>query len=607
MQSSNILNGLCARQNERFGDREAIATAPCASAGTLAEALSYRELADRTDRLAYALEGLGIQPGNKIALFTNNCAEALITDFAAYRNRAVPVSIYSTSSPEQVSYIIRDSGARMIFVGEQNHYNTVRSIAGDCPELYKIVAISPMIKIDEDDHMTVRFSSLLEAGAGATEMSRNVVDRRTAEATPEDVATLIYTSGTTGEPKGSVLPHSCFTACMEVHRRALPYLSDKDSSVCFLPLSHIFEKAWSYFCIFMGMHITINRDPREIQETLRVVRPTAMCSVPRFWEKVYAGIQAKIGRVSAFKRWLMGCAVATGRKRNLEYKRYGKRAPWHIELLYKFFYKQIFHPTQKVIGADRGVIFPTAGAPLAPEIVEYLLSLGIPIVIGYGLSETTATVSFYPEHDYEIGTIGKVVEGVNVKISEDGEILVKGPTVMKEYYGRPLDTAQAFTPDGWFRTGDAGYFDPKGSLVLTDRIKDLFKTSNGKYVAPQAIESMLAVDPVFEQIALIGDQRKFVSALIVPERSLVEEYARANNISAPDYASLLEHPEIHSWVEGKIKALTGSLARHEQIKRFRLLPEPFTIENGELTNTLKVKRKVILEHYAEHIARFYEN
>ncbi|MDE6277571.1 MAG: long-chain fatty acid--CoA ligase [Muribaculaceae bacterium] len=606
MKEQNILTDLVRKQAEKYGSREAVATAPSASAGTTAEAMSWNDFAEKVTDLAHALETLGIQPHNMLATITHNCAEALIIDFAAYRNRAVPVSIYATSGREQIRFIIRDAGARIIFVGDQSHYNSVRAIAPDCPELYKIVIIDPSVRIEPDDHMSMYFGEMLALGRNANELSRAVVERRTAEATPQDIATLVYTSGTTGEPKGAILPHSCFNSALFFHTRRLDYLTDADSSVCFLPLSHIFEKAWSYFCLMTGMHITINRDPREVQDTLRLVRPTALCAVPRFWEKVYAGIQSKLTRVSSFKRALMKMAVKVGTRRNLEYVRFGRRVPFFLRLQYAFFYNQIFRPMQKVVGVDRGVIFPTAGAPLAPEITSYLLACGIPIVIGYGLSETTATVSFYPPKAYQIASIGTVMEGVNVCISPEGEILVNGPTVMRGYYGRPEESAKAFTPDGkWFRTGDAGYFDEQGQLILTERIKDLFKTSNGKYVAPQAVESRLSTDPLFEQVALIGDRRKYVSALIVPSREIVEEFAKGIDLNVSDYKSLLSNPRIIEWVESKIKALTADLARHEQIKRFTLLPEPFTTEKGELTNTLKLRRRVILENYADTIEKMY--
>lgn len=606
MNPRNILSNLAQLQAEKYKTRTAISEAPCASANTPGYSLSWNEFSERINYLSYALETLGIQPRNAVAFFASNCVEAVLVDFACFRNRAIPVSIYSTSSPDQVAHIILDSGARLVFVGDQTHYDTFRSISERCPEVYKAVVINPEVKIEPDDHMSLSFDELLDVGRNATDLSRKAVEKRTNEATPEDIATLIYTSGTTGTPKGAVLPHSCFNAVVDFHKRRLSYLTDCDTSVCFLPLAHIFEKAWTFVCLCIGMEVTINRDPREIQDTLRLVRPTAMCSVPRFWEKVYSAIQSKLDRVGWFKKWLMSQAMKCGRVRNLHYRRLDKKVPFFTELKYKFFYNQIFHPMQKVAGVDRGVIFPTAGAPLAPEITEYLISCGIPIVIGYGLSETTATVSCFPTYGYKIGTIGTVLEGVDVKISDDGEILVKGPTVMRGYYGRPLETAQAFTPDGWFRTGDGGYFDDEKNLVLTDRIKDLFKTSNGKYVAPQMIESKLLTDPVFEQIALIGDRKKFVSALIVPDKNLVCEYAESLGLTEMDYPDLLRERRIHDWIGGKVSELCKDFARHERIKKFTLLPEPFKIENGELTNTLKIRRKIVLEHFAEHIDRMYD-
>lgn len=606
-ESANILTDLIRRQAARYPtDRAALACAPSRNLSTPAESLTWQELARKVDLVAVGLEVLGIQARNMVAVFASNCPEIIIMDFACYRNRAVPVSIYSTSSPEQVSYIIRDSGARLIVVGDQQQYDTVRSIALECPELYRIVGISPRIVQEQDDHMTISIEELYEMGRHATALNRQAVDRRTAEATPQDIATLIYTSGTTGEPKGAILPHSAFNAAMRFHKERLSYLSDEDTSVCFLPLSHIFEKAWTYFCLMTGALITINRDPAEIQDTLKLVRPTMMCSVPRFWEKVYAAVQSKLGRVGGFQKWLMKQAMRNGRCRNLDYKRLGKKVPFYIEWPYKFFFNQIFGPMQRVAGIDRGRIFPTAGAPLSPEITAFLLSCGIPIVIGYGLSETTATVTCFPTVNYIIGTVGTVLKGVGVKISPEGEILVSGPTVMRGYYGRPSDSAQAFTPDGWFKTGDAGYFDENGALVLTDRIKDLFKTSNGKYIAPQAIESRLLSDPAFEQVAIIGDQRKFVSALIVPNKDLLREFAREKGIPDKNYDALLTNPLVMQWFEDKIRVLSHGLAHHEVIKRFTLLPKPFTIESGELTNTLKVRRRTVAEHYAPLIEQMYQ-
>ncbi len=395
-------------------------------------------------------------------------------------------------------------------------------------------------------------------------MCREDVAARSEAATPDDIFTLIYTSGTTGEPKGAVLPHSCMNAAMRIHTERLTMLSDSDTSLCFLPLSHIFEKAWTYFCLFMGIRVAINRDPREVQHSLRQVRPTCMCSVPRFWEKVYAGVQDKIGAMTGITRWMVDRALRVGARRNLHYARLGRKAPWMLESQYRFFDKKVFAPMRRVIGIDNGNIFPTAGAPLSDNIVEFLHTCGINIVVGYGLSETTATVSCYPATGWEVGTVGTVMPDVQVRIGEQDEILVKGPTVMRGYYNRPEDTAKAFTPDGWFRTGDAGRIDESGAIVLTERIKDLFKTSNGKYIAPQAIETRLGEDRYIEQVAVIGDRRKYVSAIIVPAFEALKEYARKHKIK---FNNLEErrNPQSHSRAHRASAERTGRIRENKEV------------------------------------------
>ena len=551
------------------------------------------------------LETLGVEPQDMLAIFAPNCPETLVTDFGAYANRAVPVSLYATSSPEQVRYILRDAAARMAFVGEQRHYDVVRSIASECPALERIVCFDASIKLDEDDTTSMRWADFIALGEAASQMCRDVVAERTAAASPDDIFTLIYTSGTTGEPKGAVLPHSCMNAAVRIHRERLTMLSDADTSLCFLPLSHIFEKAWTYYCLDLGMRVAINRDPREVQRSLRQVRPTCMCSVPRFWEKVYTAVQEKIGGMTGLKRWMVDRALRVGAERNLRYARRGLKAPWLLEKQYAFFDKKVFAPMRRVIGVDRGNIFPTAGAPLSDNIVEFLHTCGINIVIGYGLSETTATVSCYPAVNWEVGTVGTVMPDVQVRIGEQDEILVKGPTVMRGYYNRPDDTAKAFTADGWFRTGDAGRIDENGAIVLTERIKDLFKTSNGKYIAPQAIESRLGEDRYIEQVAVIGDRRKYVSAIIVPAFEALKEYARSRRIKFRSLDDLVQNEEIRNFIAERIERLQKGFAGFEKIKKFTLLPREFSIETGELTNTLKLRRAIINALYADQIEAMY--
>lgn len=602
LNMANILTTLTENRRKESPDR--IAYYHRESDGTW-QPRTWRHFSGDVDKAAFALETLGLKPADMLAIFSANCPEILITDFAAYHNRAVPVSLYATSSPEQVEYILKDSGARFAFAGNRTQFEILLDVAPRCPRLEKIIVYDPEVKLDKSDRRCMSFGSLLALGNAASAMCRSEVAKRTSEAAADDLATLIYTSGTTGEPKGAMLPHSCFNACLEIHRRYLAMLSEKDSSLAFLPLSHIFEKAWSYFCLYRGIEIYINSNPKEIQTALREVRPTTMCSVPRFWEKAYAAIQDKLSHASGFKKKLFLKALRVGAERNLRYKRLGKSVPMLLEMQYRFFDRQVFGPVRRAMGVENGNIFPTAGAPLSANIVEFFKSIGVNIVIGYGLSETTATVSCYPEVDYEVGTVGTPIPDVQVRIGEQNEIQVKGPTVMSGYYNRPDDTEKAFTEDGWFRTGDAGYINSDGAIVLTERIKDLFKTSNGKYIAPQAIESRLGEDRYIEQVAVIGDNRKYVSAIIIPAFEALKEYARRHKIAFRNIDDLVNNSEIRKFFAERIERLQRGLAGFEKIKKFVLLPQEFTIENGELTNTLKLRRPVINNRYANQIEAMY--
>lgn len=598
----NILTGLVQRQTEKYGERTAFSYKDTTTGQWIAT--SWNRFNDQVETAACSLEILGITEIENIAVFSANRPEILITDFAAYANRAVPVSIYATSSDSQVEYIVRDAGTKLLFAGDRNQYEIARRVSKNCSRLQQIIVYDE-ITLDKDDTTTLTFSQFLQLGRCASDDCRAAVAERSRRATADDTATLIYTSGTTGEPKGAILHHSCFDAAMEIHRERLTMLSDNDTSLSFLPMSHIFEKAWTYFCLYMGMEVFINNDPKQIQTALKEVRPTCMCSVPRFWEKVYAGIQEKISEMKGIKRMMVNRALAVGRQRNLDYARLGRKAPALLEMQYRFFDKKVLEPMRKAVGVENGNIFPTAGAPLSANITEFLHSCGINILIGYGLSETTATVSCLPQKGFKIGTVGTVMPTVQVKIGKDNEILVKGPTVMHGYYNKPEETAQAFTADGWFRTGDAGNIDENGAITLTERIKDLFKTSNGKYIAPQAIESRLGEDRYIDQIAVIGDKRKYVTAIIIPAFDALKEYARKKKIAYRSIEELVKNGEIIRMIEERINRLQSEFAGFEQVKRFTLLPQAFTMESGELTNTLKIRRPVINNRYAREIEAMY--
>ena len=589
------------RQAEKYGNRTALKHRDNATGKWLK--ISWREFSDKVMLTAKAMAEFGIKVQENIGVYSQNMPQCLYTDFGAYGNRVVSIPMYATNSPGQIEYIINDAKIRTLFVGEQLQYNNAFKVQKDSKYLERLVVFDPAVKMNPEDKTSIYFDDFLRLGDNAH--AESTVKIRMTEAVPEDLATIIYTSGTTGESKGVMLPHSCYLEAMRIHDVRLPLVTDKDLSMSFLPMTHIFEKAWCYYCLHKGVTIAINQDPKMIQKTLPEIHPTLMCNVPRFWEKVYAGVHEKINTASPAMKKIFLDAIETGRKYNLEYKNKGIPAPCSLKLKFQFYNKTVFTLLKKVLGIERGRFFPVAGAPLSDTINEFLQSVNIPIAYGYGLSETTATVCFYPEIGFQFGSIGEVMPGVQVKIDPgNNEILVKGKTVMSGYYNKPEETRKAFTEDGFFRTGDAGRLEGN-TLFFTERIKDLYKTSNGKYIAPQAIEMVMSGDNYIEQIAVIGDQRKFVSALIVPAYPLLEKYAGEKGISFESREELVKNKDIIRFIEARVEEHQKNLASYEKIKRFTLLPEPFMM-GCELTDTLKLRRPVVLQKYATEIEAMYE-
>ena len=589
------------RQAEKYGNRTALKHRDNATGKWLK--ISWREFSDKVMLTAKAMAEFGIKVQENIGVYSQNMPQCLYTDFGAYGNRVVSIPMYATNSLGQIEYIINDAKIRTLFVGEQLQYNNAFKVQKDSKYLERLVVFDPAVKMNPEDKTSIYFDDFLRLGDNAH--AESTVKIRMTEAVPEDLATIIYTSGTTGESKGVMLPHSCYLEAMRIHDVRLPLVTDKDLSMSFLPMTHIFEKAWCYYCLHKGVTIAINQDPKMIQKTLPEIHPTLMCNVPRFWEKVYAGVHEKINSASPAMKKIFLDAIETGRKYNLEYKNKGIPAPCSLKLKFQFYNKTVFTLLKKVLGIERGRFFPVAGAPLSDTINEFLQSVNIPIAYGYGLSETTATVCFYPEIGFQFGSIGEVMPGVQVKIDPgNNEILVKGKTVMSGYYNKPEETRKAFTEDGFFRTGDAGRLEGN-TLFFTERIKDLYKTSNGKYIAPQAIEMVMSGDNYIEQIAVIGDQRKFVSALIVPAYPLLEKYAGEKGISFESREELVKNKDIIRFIEARVEEHQKNLASYEKIKRFTLLPEPFMM-GCELTDTLKLRRPVVLQKYATEIEAMYE-
>ena len=595
------LSVLVHRRAEKYGDKVALKYRDYETSQWIP--ITWNQFSQTVRQVANALVELGVQEEENIGIFSQNKPECLYVDFGAFANRAVTIPLYATSSPAQAQYIINDAQIRYIFVGEQFQYDAAFSVFGFCQSLQQLIIFDRAVVRDPRDMTSIYFDEFLETGKGLP--NNDIVEERTSRASDDDLANILYTSGTTGEPKGVMLHHSNYMEAFRIHDIRLVDMSDQDVSMNFLPLTHVFEKAWTYLCIHKGVQICINLRPVDIQTTIKEIRPTLMCSVPRFWEKVYAGVQEKIAQETGLKKAMMLDAIKVGKIHNIDYLRKGKTPPLMNQLKYKFYEKTVYALLKKTIGIENGNFFPTAGAAVPDEINEFVHSVGINMLVGYGLTESTATVSCFLNQGYEIGSVGTVMPDVEVKIGDENEILLRGKTITKGYYKKAEATAAAIDKDGWFHTGDAGYL--KGDqLYLTERIKDLFKTSNGKYVSPQALETKLAIDRYIDQIAIIADQRKFVSALIVPVYGFVKDYAKEKGIEYKNMEELLQHPKILGLFRARIDTLQQQFAHYEQVKRFTLLPEPFSMERGELTNTLKLKRPIVAKNYKEVIDKMYE-
>lgn len=595
------LSVLVHRRAEKYGDKVALKYRDYETSQWIP--ITWNQFSQTVRQVANALVELGVQEEENIGIFSQNKPECLYVDFGAFANRAVTIPLYATSSPAQAQYIINDAQIRYIFVGEQFQYDAAFSVFGFCQSLQQLIIFDRAVVRDPRDMTSIYFDEFLETGKGLP--NNDIVEERTSRASDDDLANILYTSGTTGEPKGVMLHHSNYMEAFRIHDIRLVDMSDQDVSMNFLPLTHVFEKAWTYLCIHKGVQICINLRPVDIQTTIKEIRPTLMCSVPRFWEKVYAGVQEKIAQETGLKKAMMLDAIKVGKIHNIDHLRKGKTPPLMNQLKYKFYEKTVYALLKKTIGIENGNFFPTAGAAVPDEICEFVHSVGINMLVGYGLTESTATVSCFLNQGYEIGSVGTVMPDVEVKIGDENEILLRGKTITKGYYKKAEATAAAIDKDGWFHTGDAGYL--KGDqLYLTERIKDLFKTSNGKYVSPQALETKLAIDRYIDQIAIIADQRKFVSALIVPVYGFVKDYAKEKGIEYKNMEELLQHPKILGLFRARIDTLQQQFAHYEQVKRFTLLPEPFSMERGELTNTLKLKRPIVAKNYKEVIDKMYE-
>lgn len=601
MQNRSHLSVLIHEQAKKYGSRAALTFR---NFGSLKwKTVSWKQFSLRVKQVSNAMLNLGIRPQENIAVFSQNCIHYLYTDFGAYGVRACSIPFYATSSEQQIQYMINDAEVRFLFVGEQEQYNKAHRVFALCPSLERIIVFDDSVRISTHDPNALYFDDFLKLGEDLPRQTE--VEKRWAEANDDDLCNIIYTSGTTGESKGVMLTYGQYAAAMRANGECVP-VSEKDRIISFLPLTHIFERGWTYLSLTMGAEIIINTYPKEIQDSMRETHPTCMSSVPRFWEKVYQAVKDRIDRAGSVQQKIFRHALRVGRRHNIEYLANGRRPPLTLALEYKMVNASVLSLVRKQLGLENQHIFPTAGAYVSPEVEEFVHSIGINMIVGYGLTESLATVSCDRlGKPFTVGSVGRPVPGLEIKIGANDEVLLKGPTITKGYYKRDGLNGQVFDADGFFHTGDSGYM-KDGELYLKERIKDLFKTSNGKYIAPQMVESMLLVDKFVDQVAVIADQRKFVSALVVPEFRLVEEWARDNGIAFESREDLCANQRVHDMMMDRIETLQQGLAHYEQIKRIALLPHHFSMESGELTNTLKMRRPVIYKNYKEEIDRMYE-
>ncbi len=558
--------------------------------------LTYAEFGDKINRLACALIKANVQRGDKVAIYSHNRYEWAVSDFACILAGAVSVPIYATNTKEQAQYIVKDAGIKLMFVGDSTQYENVAAIQSEGVSI-QIISYDSSIKIDPV--IASHFDEFIQIDSTDTYTAE--LKTRQGEINRDDMTTIIYTSGTTGNPKGVMLSHgNLFHQFAAVDANFT--VSNKDTSLCFLPLSHVYERMWSYYVYLKGAVHTYLADPKLVIETMQEIKPTAMVSVPRLYEKIYAAVMNSQENASKIKKMLFSKAIKVGAEYNTLFYNKQSIGPG-LKFKYKIFDRIVLSKIRAVVGGEKN-FFSAGGAPLEKTIEEFFLACGLLVCQGYGLTETSPMVSYNTPGAFKFGTVGKLVPDCEVRIADNGEIQVKGPQVMLGYYNNPEATAESIV-DGWFKTGDVGEFDSDGYLKITDRIKDLIITSGGKNIAPLNIETLVGKDFYIEQIIAIGDKRKFISALIVPAFEGLEEWARKKKIQYSSTKELIDHPKVTDFFRKRIDLHSKLLAQYETIKKFKLLRKPFTMEAGEITPTLKLKRKQINEKFKALIDSMY--
>ena len=559
------------------------------------QSINWIELVNDFTQLSKVLLSESYGVGDNIGLFSANRPEWTITDLAILNIRAVVVPFFSTASKEQCKYIVDETEMKLMFVGDQEQLDKALWLLDHTKTLQKIVVFDNSLSLS--DNRCVLLDDFMKS---ETKEDIDVVNIQNS-ADIEDIATIIYTSGTTGEPKGVMLNNENFLYTFSVHENRLD-LNENDISMAFLPLSHIFERTWTFYLLYCGGINFYLDNPREVIDTLPIAKPTVMCTVPRFFEKTYEGIQSEAEKWSAIKKRIFNWSVKIGSKAS-NYRKKGKEIPALLKVRYTIADALVLKKLRSIFGGNIRSM-PCSGAALPIHLLKFFHATGIFVNYGYGATETTATVSCFKTDEYEFESCGTLMPDLEVKISEENEILVKGKTIFKGYYKKPEET-RAVLRDGWYYTGDEGQITANGNLLMTDRIKDLMKTSVGKYISPQKLETLLGQDTMIEQVVVVGDNRKYVTALVVPVLEHLHAVAEELELKFNSVKEMLQHVQIKDMMKERIDKLQQELTNYEKVKDFVMLSEPFSIENNTLTSTLKTKRKVIMDLYAHQIEAMY--
>lgn len=556
--------------------------------------LGWYQLKRLVFKTANALKASGVKENDKVSIYADNSAEWIIFDLAIMALGAVTVPVYSTNGEDQVEYIIKDSGAEIIFAGNQEQYNVCLNLLNKGLPIKQIIITKKYIKLKEN-------SSYLETFIESASEDLEIVERG-----EYDLATLIYTSGTTGVPKGVMITHSNFLNAFDAHMEFFKFKRFEDEhSLAFLPLTHVFERSWTLLCLHFGAKVSFLENPKLIASALTEVKPTMMCSVPRFYQKIYAGLNEMVNSGSDLKKKIFNWAIENGGLFS-EKKRLNQSVPFRLSIKNKLANALVFGKVKKKLGGKLWFM-PCGGASISAEVTQFFDAMGIHITVGYGMTETTATITAFPFTKYKYGTAGKLLGDSQIKIGENDEILVKGSGLMKGYYNKPEETAKVFDEDGWMKTGDAGFMDDEGNLVITDRIKDLMKTSNGKYIAPQPIENMFSNNNYINQIMLVAEDKPYVTAVIVPNFESMTEKIKSLGVTFTNWVEVVKDEKVLSFYHQLIDDIQKDLPGFEKIKKFVLMPADFEIQSGEITPTLKIKKNIVIQKYKSLIDSMYHH